>query len=92
MTGIPDQSIDLQEHCFSEMAIALFIRACADYRGRVDHSEGDPRVIAREAQAFLLGETPEWLESKRFWLRVSGLDENYFNEVILPRLLQQLRK
>lgn len=87
--SIRDDDIDLLEVNMAELALALFIRACADYRGRVDHSEGNPLDISREARDFLLGSTPEWLESKRFWVRVAGFDEIYFDEVILPRLLAE---
>ena len=83
------KNIEIQEHAFSDLAIALFIRACADARGHVDRSDGDPLVIQRQAKEFLFGATEEWRESKRFWLRIAGIDETLFNEYLLPKLMSE---
>lgn len=80
-------NIAIQEHAFSDLAIAIFVRACSDYRGHVDRSEGDPKVIQQDAKNFLDGATEDWHEAKKFWLRIAGIDEEFFNEYLLPKLL-----
>lgn len=78
---------DLQAWALADLATALLIRAISDAKGRIQDIPGaDPTALQAEARAFLLGSTPEWDESRRFWLRLAGIDLQWFQSVLLPRL------
>lgn len=70
---------DLQAWAFADLANALIIRAVSD--ARIEDG-----TLLQDARAFLFGETPEWLESKRFWLRMAGISEQWFDEMVLSKI------
>lgn len=81
-----NKELDLQEIAWADLALAIFIRAFSDYRWRIDTGEGDPKTLQENARKFLFGEDKEWKNSKRFWLRVAGLSDEFFDSFLLPKL------
>lgn len=80
---------DLQEEAFSQLAVAVFIRAAADLRGRIDRSEGNLPEIQKEAELFLTSSIPEWRESRKFWSRIGNIDQFYLEDIIVPALMDE---
>ena len=80
---------DIQQEAWAALACAVFIRAAADLRGRVDRSDGSVELIQQEAELFLTSSEPDWATSRKFWTRIGNIDQYFLESVIVPALMEE---